>query len=216
MKNDETRCEACAKSCRTCSISPDNCTSCGINEASLNDLFLLDGKCIETCPYSVPSTSLSQNSEEQGVYLMNLTSHSCVPHPLETAALKERKSSFGEMSESNSAHPIIILLMPSLVAVVAFFGMKMRKEPVELLLGFYGLTEVFVKVFGVLMSTFRERTLHNSGGRPLWRNSSEQKQFSGIIWGYGIYTGQDYGDMTTFVVTLALEYFSIFLTICYL
>jgi len=88
MKNDETRCEACAKSCRTCSISPDNCTSCGINEASLNDLFLLNGKCIETCPYSVPSTSLSQNSEEQGVYLMNLTSHSCVPHPLETAALK--------------------------------------------------------------------------------------------------------------------------------
>jgi len=77
------------------------------------------------------------------------------------------------MSESNSAHPIIILLMPSLVAFVAFFGMKMRKEPVELLLGFYGLTEVFVKVLGVLMSTFRERTLHNSGGMPLWRNSSE-------------------------------------------
>jgi len=120
------------------------------------------------------------------------------------------------MSESNSAHPIIILLMPSLVAFVAFFGMKMRKEPVELLLGFYGLTEVFVKVLGVLMSTFRERTLHNSGGMPLWRNSSEQNQFSGIIWGYGIYSGQDYGDMTTFVVTLALEYFSIFLTIWYL
>lgn len=147
---------------------------------------------------------------------MNLTSHSCVPHPLETAALKESKSSFGEMNESNSAHTISILLFPTLVTVVAFFGMKMRKGPDELLLGFYGLTEVFVKVFGVLMSTFRERTLHNSAGMPLWGDSSKQNQYSGIFWGYGVYTSQDYGDMTTFVVTLALEYFSIFLTIWYL
>lgn len=109
-----------------------------------------------------------------------------------------------------------MILLPGLVTVVAFFAFKMRKGPEELLLGFYGLTEVCIKVFGVLMSTFKQKDLHNSGGYPLWQDSSSSTFTDGILWGYGVLTGKDYGDMTTFVVTLAILYFSIFLTIWYL
>lgn len=110
----------------------------------------------------------------------------------------------------------MIILLPALATVVAFFASKMSKGPDELLLGFYGLTEVCVKVFGVIVSTFRNKTLHNSGGMPLWQDSQNLSFFDGILWGYGVYTGKDYGDMTTFVVTLAILQFSIFLTIWYL
>jgi hypothetical protein len=59
------------------------------------------------------------------------------------------------MGKEGSMNPIIIIVAPMILALVSFFASKMKKAPEDILLGVYGLTEVLVKIFGVLVYILR-------------------------------------------------------------